>query len=147
MEATRRIKFSRSGSANLLSGWIKCSDADDPMVEDMAIGSDFLEEINTKDLPDLTGGNSEKRGQYLSIASNRVDCILACFGQWEASEADGPVSVASASLLEKGVPLVVDNSYSHSGNQGDSGQEVANVITRYFANLRLVSRGRTSASR
>ncbi len=87
----------RDESAGLICGWF--IDPDDPEAQayyDIAIGSEFSWLISKNDL------NGDIR--YLSIAG--IDDDLLCL-PFEADNSDSFVSLASASLIDKNVPLAV----------------------------------------
>ncbi len=87
----------RDESAGLICGWF--IDPDDPEAQayyDIAVGSEFSWLISNKSL------NSNIR--YLSIAG--IDDDLACL-PFEADNSDSFVSVASASFIDKNVPLAI----------------------------------------
>jgi hypothetical protein len=126
----------RGVSLNALSEFLKCSSASDQMVKDMGIGSAFQHRLQAVGLPDLNGQHAPGLaipGQYLSIASYRYTCSLGQWvGVWESNSADGPVSVASASLLDWEVPVLVSNGYDHSENESKSGADVAGAIRLFL---------------
>lgn len=123
----------RSFGTSAISSMIKCADQNDPMFRDMGVGSPFQEKINNSPLPDLTTGTGTAQpGQYICFGSTKEVCFMGDFGKWESDLADGPVSVASTSLLDKGIPLITDGTYNHSENQSNAGAEVANSIDGFF---------------